>query len=241
MKKIILCLTILFPILSFAQMSKQDSFPLLLIKIDPLFIYTPKNTGAKPTLRGVIEYHFRKYFSVESGGEMNNDGFALKLGLKFYSHEGKYFSPILFYRKNQYHNRGYSWNDNRPISPITETGPFLSLSNSGTDCWYGETADEVKQVFGIQTLWGKQALLSKVISFEYYYGVGLRYKYRVKKISVHGDACGNPIPTYYSPPKQEIIESILPSFQAGIRIGLSLKVSKQVYKDISKTKNIHIN
>ncbi|MCC6601485.1 MAG: hypothetical protein IT223_12570, partial [Crocinitomicaceae bacterium] len=211
MKKTILALVLTFPILTYAQMSKLDSFPLILLKINPLFI-TPQKTG-KPTFGGTIEYHFKKYFSTETGGEINSEGFAIRVGLKFYSSEGSYFSPIAFYRKNQYYNRGYRWNDDREISPITETGPFLSLSNSGSDCWEYETADEVKQVFGIQTLWGKQILLTKRVPFEYYYGLGLRYKYRVKEISFHQSSCGGGIPSYYTPPRKESIESLLPSFQ----------------------------
>lgn len=226
MKKILIVLIILFPILAFSQMSKHDSVPLLLIKINPVLMISQKDRIG--TIGGIVEYHFKKYFSVEAGGEVNSDGFTIRAGLKFYSTGGTYFSPVIVYRNNQYNDRSYFWNRDMDLSPISETSTFPSLFGSGADCYYIETADETKQVFCMQALWGKQRLLGNEIPFEYYWGFGVRYKYREKEISYHYDNCGN-WSHNYAPAKEELVQNYLPSFQAGVRIGLSLKTSKLAY------------
>ena len=216
MKKIAFILFLFFHLSAVSQLEYLISYPVLSFKIDPIMLAWEKGGG------GIFEYRFKENLSVELGGEVNKLGYTARTGVRYYLNfkDNTYFSFHFFYRNWNYKNRTYQWNRDTPLSPIIETSYLITFS--GTDCWFRDTADEHKQVFSGQILYGQQFLLTNRILFDWYVGLGLRYKYRVKEIFYHGGGrCYSPI--YYLPPKEEIVKTFLPSIQLGIVIGFSFK------------------
>lgn len=223
MKKIASIFFFLF--VSLKLFSQKDTSSLLAFKIDPALIYSNVEFG------GLFEYHLRKRFSVEAGGGVHAlfakaEGYTIRAGVRFYSSKSSfYFNPAIFYRHTFYNNRYYQWNKDSELSEALETHPPLGFG-SGTDCYYEQFADEYKQVFAIQALLGWEYLWLNKFPFEFYVGIGGRYKYRQKEITSHYYACVPSGTIYYSPPKKETIHSYLPSMQGGFQIGFPLMKRK---------------
>ena len=76
------------PLYCFSQVFERDSFPLLMFKAYPVLNYSSvKQTIA---IGGLAEYHFRKYFSLEGGGEKNIGGYTIRSGVRFYGLNGRF-------------------------------------------------------------------------------------------------------------------------------------------------------
>lgn len=172
---------------------------------------------------GMIEYYcLKNKFSYEAGGGANPNGFTIRTGVRAYRKNGFYFNYVFFYRYNYYHNRQYEWRLDERLGVILETKP--DFFHSGADTWYVQIADETKQVFCFQVLFGKQKIYYTRILFDLYVGVGFRYKYRVKEISYYSQ---NGSGIFYSPPQEEIVNTFLPSIQAGFRFGYAFRLKKK--------------
>ena len=248
-------------------MEKQDSFPHLKIRINPLLILSQKEFG------GIFEYSIKKYFSIETGGGVQipysyswetsflgipyvaGHGYTIRTGLRFYSISGIYFNPVFFYRYMTYDYRYYeSANASSGLHrSIDEPGIYNIGSkggDSGTDHLWGERGNETKQVFSFEGLLGKEIRKGKMV-IDMYAGFGCRYKFKQKEIFYTYST--NTFPqshsTYnynYSPPKEEIIHGIALTIHTGVSISFVFKTSNKPYEhspkdDIIYWKNVRIS
>ncbi len=229
MKKIIFIL--LLPISVFAK--DWDSIPRLMFKANPILLSDGFDiTGYE--LGMLCEYKFCTKKSIEFGGgyiKSNNPyqpvyGYTLRAGIRFYQKSGAYLEPALFFRYEYYPNRNYDWVKNDSVSDlILETGELPGV-DGGRDDDKHMIAIERKYVYSFQLLYGYEHLLFDKIPIDVYCGVGLRYKHRALEILNENYGIGGHFYANYNPPKPMNINTVLPTIQFGIRIGLAFKLKK---------------
>jgi hypothetical protein len=221
MKPLLVILIAFLPSFIFAGIPGNDTISRIAIKVNPLQIISLNEVGC------TIEYSFHKRFAIEVGGGISN-GYTFRAGFKVKKRNGLYYGPAIFYRQRNYQNREYKWNKGSNLGAIMETSPDPGYG-SGSDYSYKEIANETKQVLCIQGLIGWEFLLWKCVPIDLYAGVGYRYKHRVKEISTHMNYLRGTIENeeHYSTPHKVVIDSYLPSIQAGIQFGFSFPLKKR--------------
>jgi hypothetical protein len=227
------------------QKNTDSTFSRFKIMVNPSLMVGQKEFG------GMVEYRLQKSIAVEVGGGANlnytyagershlgkklvaGNGLTVRAGIKFYSNSRIYINPEFFYRNMLYHKRYYEWGiGSSESSKQDEPGIMAYGCSCDGDSQHsqiiGEVVDEKKQIIAFETLLGKEFIAGN-FAVDIYCGIGLRYKYKVKKIlsdtyyesSNGGYYFGGT--TYYSPPQNEKISAYVPTIHVGFQIGFLSK------------------
>lgn len=205
------------------------------VGIAPLQFISPSEDGL------FVQYKLNEIISFELGGGIYNlikhpfvdlaaiNGFSIRsaiilnkeCGAFMHKDDCHYFKLLLFYRQMKYKNRGY-YPETDGIFENASIHHYFINGGSERENTIVQMADEIKNIFCLQFLTGKRYLFGKKdhFSFDYYWGFGLRVKYR--ELSITQDNTVSPY--YLTPvvsPEEEIITSLLPSIHFGINFGYS--------------------
>ncbi len=182
--------------------------------------YKPKKSSCVFETGGGLNYVF---FQQKSNQFRNFiPGFTVRLGFKQIKQISEkkywYFEVITYYRQINYKDRGYVSETDNWVETATVGSLFF---NGGSDMENKivKVADEKKQVFDAHFLLGKRAITGKKVFLDYYWGIGVQYKYRELNVTYglvpYGSSYGQPI----NPPQAEVIRAAIPSFHLGFKVG----------------------
>src|ERR1017187_5210520 len=175
-KRIILFIFLFAFAFNCIKAQKKDStlFPnLFRIIINPLLMVSQLELG------GLVEFPFRKKISLEAGGGIHPQGYTIRTGLRFYLRRRYYLNPVFFYRHLIKPNERDAWAYSNNDTLHGHIDPKIINLSDNIPGFLSVTAYDNKQVLATEFLVGREFYGDRRTTYNVYFGIGYRYKYKV--------------------------------------------------------------